>query len=363
MNTIVDPRLPRQITYPQLIRTLVEEKQDLSREQARAVINAILEQRFNALETATTLVALGQKGETAEEIMGAVEAIRMRHPPISLGELPVLNLGGTGGDRAGTFNISTTAAFVVAAAGIPVVKHGNKGSTSGSGSSDVMTALGVDITRSSTAEQIRADLHACNFAFVATSEYYRFPAGLTNVRRSIGVPTLFNLAGPLVHPTRAQRQIIGVARPTQLAPIAEVLCRLGGVDAFVVHGVDGLDEVSCVGETLISEVRQGQVRTFSLMPQDFDVQPCHLSELQGGTPQRNAEICTHVLRGLPGPHREATVVTASVALVLAGRAPSFKEAARITRHMLDSGQAQKILKIMKEHHHENTCEGLWDNQP
>lgn len=326
-----------------VIRTLVEDQQDLTRQQCRAVISALLEQRFDELATAAVLTALASKGETADEIAGAVDAILARHPPFSLGSVQALNIGGTGGDRAGTFNISTTASFVVAAAGVPVVKHGNRSVTSACGSSDMMAALGIPIQSRSDSQRVHADLEASNFAFAATSAYYRFPASLSVVRKRLGIRSIFNLAGPLVHPAGVQLQLLGVARPSLMAPMADALVRLGGVRAFVVHGVDGLDEVSCVGQTLVSSVRDGMVSSFTVRPEDFDVRPCQLHELRGGDPQRNAQICQDVLRGQAGPFREATVVVASTALVLAGRFNSFKDAATAARQAIDAGRAHEVL--------------------
>lgn len=344
--------------FQTVMRVLVEEGRDLCRWQSRQVVSALLEQRFDALEMAAILTALARKGETADEIAGAVDAIQARHPPCDLGTTQALNIGGTGGDRAGTFNISTTASFVVAAAGVPVVKHGNRSVTSACGSSDMMAALGVPIQRRSDVLQMRADLQAANFAFVATSAYYGFPALLTEVRRRMGIRSLFNLAGPLVHPAGVRFQLLGVARACLMGPVVNAMVRLGGMRAFVVHGVDGLDEVSCVGDTLVSSVRDGVVKTFRVRPEDFDVQPCLLQQLRGGDPQRNARICQDVLLGQPGPYREATVVAASAALVLAGRFDVFRDAAAAARQAIDSGRAHQILTTFKEARYEDTREDM-----
>ena len=347
-----------EMAYGTVIRLLVEDQRSLTRQQAREVVGAVLDLRYNELETAAILVALARKGETADEIAGAVDAIRARHPPRPMGEARALNIGGTGGDRAGTFNISTTASFVVAAAGVPVVKHGNRSVTSACGSSDMMAALGVSVEGRSEIGRMRADLRACNFAFVATGAYYRFPAAVSDIRRRIGIRSIFNLAGPLAHPTVVPFQLVGVARRSLMTPMARALLRLGGVTAFVVHGVDGLDEVSCVGETLIAGVRQGEVHRFTVQPGDFDVRPCQLHELRGGDARRNAEICEEVLRGGSGPFRDATIVAAGTALVLAGRANSFAEAATACRQAIDTGRAYQVLKKFKEAKYENESEDL-----
>jgi anthranilate phosphoribosyltransferase len=274
------------IDYRAVIRKLVEDRSDLDRIEAALVVDAILDLRFTDLETAATLAALGCKGETADEIAGAVDAILRRSIPLQTGFPNAVDIGGTGGDRAGTFNISTVAAFVGAAAGVPVVKHGNRSVTSACGSADMIAALGVDIERSSTPEQIRAHLTACNLAFVATSSYHRFPPRIGEIRKSLGFLSIFNLVGPLVHPAAVRRQVVGVARRAHLRVVANALVKIGREEAFVVHGVDGLDEVSCVGDTLVARVRRGVIELFSVSPRDFGVSPCLLEELTGAT--RNA---------------------------------------------------------------------------
>ncbi|WP_367375523.1 anthranilate phosphoribosyltransferase [Pseudomonas lini] len=330
--------------YHQVIRQLVEERADLSRLETRQVVEAILNRQFSDLQIVATLVALSRKGETADEVAGAVDAILSRSTPLQTGFDNAVDIGGTGGDRAGTFNISTTAAFVVAAVGVPVVKHGNRSVTSRCGSSDMIAALGVDIERRSSAQQIRADLAAYNFAFVATSSFHRFAPRIGELRREIGVRSLFNLAGPLVHPAGVKRQLIGVARHSQLELLAHTLLRLGREEAFVVHGVDGLDEVSCIGETLIAHVRHGTVETFSVHPRDFGVAPCRMEDLAGGDPVRNAQLCTAIIEGERGPRSDAVVIAASALLVLSARADSFLEGASMARAAIDSGKAYQIFQ-------------------
>jgi anthranilate phosphoribosyltransferase len=342
-----DPRhvgAPPSVNYRAVIRKLVEDRSDLDRAEAGQVVDAILDLQFTDLETAATLAALGCKGETADEISGAVDAILRRSIPVRTGFPNAVDIGGTGGDHAGTFNISTVAAFVGAAAGVPVVKHGNRSVTSACGSADMIAALGVDIDRSSTPEQIRADLTACNLAFVATSCYHRFPPRIGEIRKLLGVRSIFNIAGPLVHPAAVRRQVVGVARRAHLQVVANALVKIGREEAFVVHGVDGLDEVSCVGDTLVARVRRGAVELFSVSPRDFGVSPCLLEELAGGNPQHNAGICISILDGERGPRRDAVVVAASTLLVLSGKARTFLDGAVIACDAIDSGNARQVLK-------------------
>jgi anthranilate phosphoribosyltransferase len=344
MNAVQEAKPLPCADYHQVIRQLVEERADLSRLETRQVVEAILNRQFSDLQIVATLVALSRKGETADEVAGAVDAILSRSTPLQTGFDNAVDIGGTGGDRAGTFNISTTAAFVVAAVGVPVVKHGNRSVTSRCGSSDMIAALGVDIERSSRAQQIRADLAAYNFAFVATSSFHRFAPRIGELRREIGVRSLFNLAGPLVHPAGVKRQLIGVARRSQLELMADTLLRLGREDAFVVYGVDGLDEVSCIGETLIARVRHSTVETFSVHPRDFGVAPCRMEDLTGGDPVRNAQLCTAIIEGERGPRSDAVVIAASALLVLSARADSFLEGASMARAAIDSGKAYQVFQ-------------------
>ncbi|MHC2484660.1 anthranilate phosphoribosyltransferase [Rhizobium leguminosarum] len=338
-------RQPVQSTiYSETIRRLVEERIDLSEQEASAVIDGILDQEFSDLQISALLAALAQKGETAAEIAGAVDAILKRSNPLLTGRHDVLDIGGTGGDRAGTFNISTTAAFIVAAAGIPVIKHGNRSVTSKCGSSDLMMALGVDIANCSKPQQVLASLDACNFAFVATSHFHRFAPRIAEIRREVGIRSIFNLAGPLVHPARIRKQIVGVAKPGHVALLADALSRLGRDDAFVVHGTGGLDEVSCIGETTVARVARKKITMFTVSPEDFGVSPCNRQDLVGGDPARNAEICISILRGEQGAKSDAAIVTASAALLLAGRAATFLEGAAMARAAITSGFAHRTFE-------------------
>ncbi|CAI2005121.1 Anthranilate phosphoribosyltransferase 2 [Serratia ficaria] len=213
--------------FGSVMRTLVEKRASLSRKQTRDLVLAMLEQRLDPLHIGALLTAMAMKGEVPDEIAGAVDAIAARHPPLAIEVPRALNIGGTGGDRAGTFNISTTASLVVAAAGVPVVKHGNSRVTSASGSSDMITALGIDVVRSSDEASIRLTLKTSNFAFISTSTCYVFPETLTAVRRALGIRSLFNLAGPLAHPVDVTHQLIGVAQGSLLEPMADTLMRMG----------------------------------------------------------------------------------------------------------------------------------------
>lgn len=339
-----EPRAPGCSAYGPILRKLIEDRRSLDREEARRVVAAVLDGAFTEIETTSALVALAAKGETPEELAGAVEAILGRSAPLDTGAADAVDIGGTGGDRAGTFNISTTAAFIAAAAGVPVIKHGNKAVTSACGSADLMTALGVDLALASRPDRVRASLARCNFAFVATSAFHRFPPRIGQVRREIGVGTIFNLAGPLAHPARVTRQIVGVARDRQLPLLAQTLAALGRDRSFVVHGADGLDEVSCVGTTSIVSIANGRMERLVVSPRDFGVAPCGIDELAGGSPQDNAEILRGVLSGAQGPRADAAIVAAGALLVLSEKARTFLEGAQLARSAIVDGRATHVLQ-------------------
>ncbi|EPJ9037364.1 anthranilate phosphoribosyltransferase [Serratia ureilytica] len=354
---------PLEERFRNVLQILVEKRLSLSREQTRDLVQAMLGQQLDDMQIGALLVAMAQKGESADEIAGAVDAIAARCRPLVSGLPLTLNIGGTGGDRSGTFNISTTAALVVAAAGVPVIKHGNSRVTSVSGSSDMMSALGIDVSRKGDEAWLRRSLATSNFAFLSTSSWYAFPERLTAVRRALGVRSLFNLSGSLVHPANVTHQLIGVAHASLLYPMAEALVRLGKVTAFIVHGAGDLDEVSCLGETQVLCVSDGCIGRFSVQPDDFEVPACELRALRGGAAERNAKICLAVLNGERGAYRNATIVSAATALVLAGKTRSFGEAAKLVRQVLDNGRAYQVLKRFKETMNENESESLRHHAP
>ncbi|WP_431823709.1 anthranilate phosphoribosyltransferase [Burkholderia sp. F1] len=329
--------------YRAVMSRLIDARADLDRAEAARTVSAMLDLRFSDVEIAATLAALARKGETADEIAGAVDAINARSTPLPLPAQDALDIGGTGGDRAGTFNISTTAAFVAAGAGARVIKHGNRSVTSACGSADLIDALGADALHCSAPGRIAASLAACGFAFVSTASHHHFPPRIGELRRALGMRSLFNLAGPLVHPARIGRQVVGVARPEQQAPIAAALARLERDAAFVVHGVAGLDEVSCAGETLVTRVERGATASFSVTARDFGLSPCRVDDLRGGDPQTNAAICRAILDGERGPRADTVTAAAGMALVLDGRARTFADGAQLARHAIDSGAARKVL--------------------
>ena len=330
------------------IRQVAEERRDLSAAEAAEVVTAILSQTASPAQTGCLLAALRMKGETAAEVQGCAEAMLRRAVPVAVNGHDPIDIGGTGGDRSGTFNISTTAAFVVAAAGVPVLKHGNRRVTSRSGSADLVEAIGIPLRQEAEPAHVERCLDEAGFAYLFTPAYHRFPAALGTLRREIAIRSIFNLAGPVAHPALVRRQIVGVAQPPLVPLIADVLRRLSRERAFVVHGAGGLDEFSIVGTTHVVEVRGDVTRGFTVEPSDFGLTPARLEDIRGGDPAESARLSLAVLAGAPGPRRDAVLMTAAAALVLAGKAPTFPEGVALGREAIDSGAAMRALDRLRE---------------
>jgi anthranilate phosphoribosyltransferase len=263
-----------------------------------------------------------------------------------------IDIGGTGGDGLGTFNISTTAAFVVAAAGLPVLKHGNRGFSSRSGSADMVEALGIALPKRADFDQLRACLARVGLAYLFTPTYHRFPDGLNALRKQLGIRTIFNLAGPLAHPARLSRQMVGVSDPDLLPVFCAVLAQTGRQQAWVFRGADGADEISISGHTVVHELRRGQSRRFSIAPSDFGIAHATVDAIRGGDGAQNATICRAILAGAPGPRTDAVLLCAASAFVFAGIASSFKEGVARARDAIGSGSAARVLKGLQEASHD-----------
>src|SRR3989442_4786826 len=262
--------------------------EDLSREDAVRLLEALLDADATDGQIASTLIALKMKGETVEELAGLAEAMRDRATRINTHHACFIDTAGTGSSCAKTFNVSTAAAFVIAGAGLPVAKHGNRAASSRCGSADVLTALGVDVSMSP--EISGKCLNEIGMCFMFAPLYHGATARVAGVRRELGVHTTFNLLGPLTNPARAPRQIIGVWNRELLDPLAKTLALLGTERAWVVHGADGLDEVTVAGSTFIAEASNGTVHTFEIEPRDFGVERVALAGLSGGDAEANAAI-------------------------------------------------------------------------
>ena len=309
----------------------------LSREQAASALDAMLDGNAPVTQMAALLVALRMKGETPDEIAGAAQALRSRAARVEVSPERLIDTCGTGGDSSHTFNISTTAAFVAAAGGARVAKHGNRAVSSKCGSADVLAALGVEVELSP--EAVGACIDECGIGFLFAPRHHAAMRHVAPVRKDLGLRTLFNLLGPLANPAGARRQLLGVYSPQLVPVLARTLAELGCDRAFVVHGEGGLDEISTAGATVICEVRDGSVRQFELTPEEAGVEKAPLEGLRGGDAQQNAEILRGVLRGEKGPRRSAILLNAGAALAAAGVCESIREGVRLAERAIDSGAA------------------------
>ncbi|MDE0120660.1 MAG: anthranilate phosphoribosyltransferase [bacterium] len=314
--------------------------EDLSRSEARGALDDIMSGRATAAQTSAFLVSLRIKGETTEEMAGLVETMRSVGVRVSIGE-PVVDTAGTGGDRSGTFNISTTAALIAAGAGAKVAKHGNRSASSKCGSADVLEALGVGIELDP--EQTAEMVTEAGFGFFFAPRYHPAMKYVVPIRQQLAIPTVFNFLGPLTNPAGATRQLIGVYDSRMAERMIGVLSRLGTERALVVHADDGLDEVSVSGPTRGFQLVDGEVTPVVLTPEDFGLDPADVSELIGGDAETNAAILRSVLAGETGPRRDAAVANAAATLMVAGLAETPGEGARSAARSIDSGAAAAVL--------------------
>jgi anthranilate phosphoribosyltransferase len=330
----------------EVIRVLAEAGRDLSAQEAEAAVGQILDGVATPAQIAGFLVALRAKGETAEEILGCVQALRQRAPPVNCDGILAVDIGGTGGDRAGTFNISTTATFVVAAAGLPVVKHGNRGFTSRCGSADMMEILGIKLQIEP--QRVLPCLREVGLAYLFTPAFYPAPPYISQLRREIGIRSIFNLAGPVANPADVSCQVVGVAHPDLTEVLAQVFARLGRRHVMVFHGLDGLDEITITDRTKITELKEAQSRTFCLNPEELGIRRATLADIRGGSPKENARICCQVLSGQKGPRRDIVLLCAAAALVVGDKAANFSEGLTMAREAIDSGRAWQTLERLRQ---------------
>lgn len=301
----------------------------------------IMEGKATDAQIGAFLAALRIKGETVEEITGAARVMRAKAEIIKAPE-GVLDTCGTGGDMSHTFNISTTTAFVVAGSGVPVAKHGNRSVSSRSGSADVLESLGVKIDL--PPKKVEQCLSETGFGFLFAPLFHPAMKYAVGPRRELGIRTIFNILGPITNPANARRQILGVFSKRLTESLAMVLGNLGAVDAIVVHGEDGLDEVSISGKTHVSRFRDGEVKNFYIEPGDFGIWRSGLEEIRGGEKADNAAITLSILKGEKGPKRDIVLMNSAVALVAAGKTEDLKAAFQAAEDSIDSGRALKKLE-------------------
>ncbi len=313
---------------------------DLTRADAHAAMAAVMAGDATPAQVAAFIVALRIKGETTEELTGLVAAMREASVQVDVGE-PVVDVVGTGGDRSGTFNISTTAAFVTAGAGAKVAKHGNRSASSKCGSADVLEGLGmvIDLEPHDTRTLIVEE----GFGFFFARNYHPAMRHAAGVRSELGVPTVFNFLGPLTNPAGATRLALGVADPTMAERMIGVLRNLGAETAFVYYGEDGLDELTTTAPSYIYRLRDGEITHAEFTPEDFGVARAGSDDLLGGDVDENVAILRSVLSGEPGPKRDIALVNASAALVAAGLAGGFLEGMELASRSIDSGAASAVL--------------------
>ena len=334
------------------VRALVE-RRDLTRIEAAAAMDAIMSGVSTNAQIAAFLTALRMKGETVEELIGFAQVMRqkvvkIRTRPDDVAALTgtdrdmLIDTCGTGGDAAGTFNVSTATAFVVAGAGLRVAKHGNRSVSSLCGSADVVETLGVSLDLPPA--KVGRCVEELGIGFLYAPLLHTAMKHVMAARREMGVRTVFNMLGPLTNPAGANAQVIGVYSPGLTDPLARVLAELGTHRAFVVHGADGLDEISNTGESHISEVREGIVRTVTVRPEDFGVARASIVDLRGGDREQNAEIIRAILAGEPGAKRDIVLMNAAAALVAGGRARDFKEGVELAALSVDEGAARQKLE-------------------
>ncbi|MDR2558365.1 MAG: anthranilate phosphoribosyltransferase [Oscillospiraceae bacterium] len=316
-------------------------KQDLTYETAEAVMNEIMTGEATPVQMSAYLTALSLKGETIDEITASASGMRSHCVRLLHGE-DALEIVGTGGDHANTFNISTAAAIIAAAAGIPVAKHGNRSASSKCGAADVLEALGVNINI--PPEKSAELLKKINICFLFAQNYHIAMKFVAPVRRELGIRTVFNILGPLTNPAGAKMELMGVYDRELAEPLAQVLSNLGVNNAMVVHGEDGLDEISMCAPTFVCEVRDGWVRKYEITPEQFGFERCKPEDLKGGEPRENAAILRALLGGEKGAKRNAAVLNAGAAMFVTGKYDTIEAAVKEAGDIIDRGKAKTKLE-------------------
>lgn len=324
----------------------VAKKENLSFDEAKKVMNEIMDGEASAVQMSSYLTALSLKGETIDEITGSAAGLR-EHCVRLLHDQEVLEIVGTGGDGANSFNISTTSSFVISAGGVPVAKHGNRAASSKCGAADVLEALGVNIA---IAPERSAELiKEIGLCFLFAQNYHIAMKYVAPVRRELGIRTIFNILGPLVNPAGANMQVMGVYDESLVEPLAEVLQKLGVKNAMVVYGQDSLDEISMSAPTTVCEVRNGWFKRYVIEPEQFGFKKCQKEELAGGTPEENAKITLAILNGEKGAKRDAVVLNSAAALYIAGKCETLEEAVCYAQELIDSKKAKEQLEKLIEY--------------
>ncbi len=326
------------------ITTLIS-GQSLTMDEAASVMEEIMDGEVTPAQFGALVTALRLKGETVEEIAGLARVMRAKAVLVKVSG-PLVDTCGTGGDGLSTFNISTTAAFVVAGAGLKVAKHGNRAMSSQCGSADVLEALGVKLEL--TAEQVARCLGEVGIGFMFAPSFHPAMKYATAPRREIGIRTVFNILGPLTNPAGATAQVLGVADGSLLEKMALVLKSLGCRHALVVHGEDGLDEITLTSQTKVAELKKGNINNYTVRPEDFGLARTGLEDLKGGTAEENAALLGSILSGAPGPPRDVVLLNAAAALLAGDKVDTLEQGIDLARQALDSGRAlAKLEQLVK----------------
>lgn len=330
----------------------LSQKENLSFYEAQEVMNEIMEGKASDVQMSAYLTALSMKGETIDEITASAAGMRA-HCIKLLHNMNVLEIVGTGGDGANSFNISTTSALVTAAAGVPVAKHGNRAASSKCGAADVLEALGVKIT--SSPEHSARLLEKINICFLFAQNYHIAMKYVAPIRKELGIRTVFNILGPLSNPAGANMELMGVYEQALVEPLAQVMAKLGVVRGMVVYGQDRLDEISMSAPTSVCEIKNGWFQSYTITPEQFGYTRCAKEDLAGGTPEENAEITEAILKGTErGAKRCAVCLNAGAALYITGAAPTMTEGVRMAEHLIDSKAALSVLENFRK---ESNSEG------
>jgi len=324
-------------------------REDLTRDEAREAFEVITSGQASEAQIGGLLIGLASKGTTAEELIGAARVMREKSVPVECapGDGVILDTCGTGGDVRRTFNISTAAAIIAAAAGARVIKHGNRSASGRSGSADVLEKLGVAIEL--PPERMSRCIGEANICFAFARSHHPAAKHVAAARTSLGIPTIFNLLGPLTNPGRAKHQLLGVFAPELTDRFATVLRALGSVRAWVVNAMDGLDEISTLGPTRVTELRDGEIHSRTIDPRDFGIEYARLSDLQADTAEESAESIRAILAGAKGPRYDIAALNAAAALVVAEKAADLHAGLNMAREAIDGGKARQTLESLVRH--------------
>ena len=337
--------MPNDIDIRKYLQKIID-RHDLTADEMSSVFDLVMDGHLTPAQTAALISTLRMKGESVEEITGAATSMRRHAVKIDTGGLPVIDTCGTGGDGGNTFNISTAAAFVVAGAGVPVAKHGNRAVSSHCGSADVLAELGINLE--APPEAVEEAIQSVGIGFLFAPKMHPSMKHAAPVRKELGIRTIFNMLGPLTNPANARGQILGVFSAELTEPFARVLNSLGSRRAFIVHGNDGLDEITVTTTTRVTELNAGKINTYELDPLPLIGEYHKSGTLAGGDPAKNAAILRCVLEGETGPTRDIVLLNAAAGIVAGEKADTLEEGYRLAQESIDDGKAQKAL------------DGLWE---